>query len=198
VVVEKAMANAMLKHDEFPTSSSSVDWLSMCASNSDNSMNNMTVNNPILVPMQPPPPLPMQPPPPPPQGNSLKQSYEKMIGITSPITITTTSILHPSSTNFITTDTLHTGNSNSNNNQSSNSNTLQQRKSVDFATLPPPSPKRIRQQIISLSMYSNNNHPKWNTKQIVDGTYSLSTPFFLYFVRSNLRSQPCQLYPLVL
>jgi hypothetical protein len=48
---------------------------------------------------------------------------------------------------------------------------LPQRKSVDFANLPPPSPKRLRQQIISLSLFSNHS-PKWTAKQVVDGTFA--------------------------
>jgi hypothetical protein len=173
----KQMANAMLKHDEFPTSTSSVDWLSMCTSNSDSSMSNMNTN--IVIPMQPPAPVP--PPPPPPIN--CKPSYNTTIGITSPpLQPPITSILHSSS--IYTTDdrtkehrflssTITTGTStntmNTNNNSHHAMNTLSQRKSVDFATLPLPSPKRIRQQIISLSMYTNSNRPKWTTKQIIDG-----------------------------
>jgi hypothetical protein len=43
---------------------------------------------------------------------------------------------------------------------------ISQRKSVDFATLPPPTSKRMR----SMSGLPLSSAPKWTTSQVVDGT----------------------------
>jgi hypothetical protein len=154
------MANAMLKHDEFPTSSSSVDWLSMCTSNSENSMgNNMAASLQSQQQQLAPSPI------------TRKPSYDKMMGVSTTITTNLNPVsAHPervksNRSSSLLLSSIATANALTN-------ATLPQRKSVDFANLPPPSPKRMRQQIISLSMFSNHS-PKWPTKRIVDGTSPL-------------------------
>lgn len=160
----------MLKHDDFPTSTSSVDWLSMCTSSSENSIsNNMVVHQPI----QPQPPQQQQ------QQQQLapspitrKPSYDKMMGVST--TGTTTIHRNPVTTQSVRVKSNRSSSlllsSISTANAITNA-TLPQRKSVDFANLPPPSPKRLRQQIISLSLFSNHS-PKWTAKQVVDGTFA--------------------------
>ena len=155
------MANAMLKHDELPTSTSSVDWLSMCNSSSENSMGNNMVA-PLQSQQQQIAPSPI----------TRKPSYDKMMGVSTTIT----GNLNPASahperakatrSSSLLLSSISTANAITN-------ATLPQRKSVDFANLPPPSPKRMRQQIISLSMFSNHS-PRWNTKRIVDGTSKIA------------------------
>lgn len=179
------MANAMLKSDEFPTSTSSVDWLSMCASSSDSSINpnpnmhdnrnNTTTSNSTT--------------------NMKSPSYDKMLGGMSTTTISNLNqsgnpsvsfsidtILKPNTSSLtILPSPLTTSNTSNKNKANTGTNTgtsstasnmLPQRKSVDFANLPPPSPKRVRQQIISLATFpSSNLKAKWTTQQIVQGKF---------------------------
>lgn len=155
------MANAMLKHDEFPTSTSSVDWLSMCTSSSENSMgNNMIV--PLQSQQQQLAPSPI----------TRKPSYEKMMGVSTTVASNLNSgTAHPERTKTNRSSLLLSSISTA---TALTNATLPQRKSVDFANLPPPSPKRMRQQIISLSMFSNHS-PKWTTKRIIDGMSNFVT-----------------------
>lgn len=157
------MANAMLKHDEFPTSTSSADWLSMCTSSSENSMgNNMIVPLQSQQQQQTFAPSPI----------TRKPSYNKMMGVSTTITTNSMNNLSEATKSNRSSSLLLSSISTAN---ALSHATLPQRKSVDFANLPPPSPKRIRQQILSLSMYSNHS-PKWTTKRIVERTLDVCSP----------------------
>lgn len=203
----------MLKEDEFPTSTSGVAWLSMCTSESENSMN----HNPALQHIHPFPQQQQQ------QltigkdssittattsssihdntnrnttANITLPSYDKMIGGMSTATISNLHNNNPSVSFSIDTIMKHNNNNNNDgssltilpsplttNKTSGSSSAIPQRKSVDFANLPPPSPKRIRQQIISLASFTTSStsssssfspntataKPKWTIQQIVHG-----------------------------
>ena len=105
-----------------------------------------------------------------------KPSYNKMMGVSTTITTNSMNNLAPhlseatksNRSSSLLLSSISTANALSH-------ATLPQRKSVDFANLPPPSPKRIRQQILSLSMYSNHS-PKWTTKRIVERTLHVCSP----------------------
>jgi hypothetical protein len=61
--------------------------------------------------------------------------------------------------------------------------TLPHRKSVDFATLPPPTPKRMRHMLLSSSIQSSHA-PKWTAQHVVDGTICFPFPHLFRFFYS--------------
>ena len=115
-----------------------------------------------------------------------KPSYEKMTGVST----TVATNINPASANPERTKSNRSSlllSSISTATALTNA-TLPQRKSVDFANLPPPSPKRMRQQIISLSLFSSHS-PKWTIKRIIDGMSNFDEKTIVCGVPSTVLNQ---------